>query len=93
MSDNLVVGKEYVGHDGYIYLCESRDHCGLWMMPTGIFGRTENSGPPMRKNVSLRAVGRTFHHIFTIEGVEFSRYGRLNRRPLPEGEIATQTYS
>lgn len=63
---NTIVGMRFRAHDGYIYICDSYDpRIGYWM--------TREDCPPehkadtqgqWRRNVSERAIGRTFH-IFT----------------------------
>jgi len=57
--DHHVVGKEFLGHDGGRYLCESHDSSGYWLY------NTDGSGN--WKNVSERAIGRTFREIYDVE--------------------------
>jgi hypothetical protein len=53
---NAVIGKKYKSWDGKIYLCDSYEwNMGFWM--------TDVSDPTNRRNVSERAIGRTFHAI------------------------------
>ncbi len=62
------VGKLFKAWDGNIYFCESHDPSGYWMMPT--------DGSAEWRNVSERAIGRTFHEVYEIEpGRFFCRFG------------------
>jgi len=47
------VGKRYRGWNGQTYLCESFDLAGFWMRNV--------ADPADRRNVSVRALGSTFH--------------------------------
>lgn len=52
--DHETVGHNFKGWDGKVYFCDSYDpRIGFWMTEVG---NTEN-----RKNVSERAIGRTYH--------------------------------
>lgn len=54
--DHPVVGKTFRAWDGKNYYCDSYDpSCGFWM--------TAKDDPKIRRNVSERAIGRTFHEI------------------------------
>ncbi len=56
MTDNQVVGKKFRAWDGRVYLCDSYDpSCGFWMQDV--------DDPSNRRNVSERAIGRTFHEV------------------------------
>ncbi len=55
--NHYVVGKKWKGHNGYIYYCDSYDsNIGYWM--------TNINNPEDRRNVSERAIDRTFHRIY-----------------------------
>jgi len=50
------VGKRFRGWDGNIYFCDSYDpSCGYWM--------TDEKNSSNRRNISERAVGRTYHEV------------------------------
>ena len=52
--DHHTIGKRFKAWDGHVYLCDSHeDNHGYWM--------TRVDDPTVRKNVSERAIGRTFH--------------------------------
>jgi hypothetical protein len=54
--DHPVVGKVWRGWDGIEYFCDSYDpRIGFWM--------TDVNDPANRKNVSERAIHRTFHPV------------------------------
>jgi hypothetical protein len=54
--DHHTVGRRFSGWDGNTYFCDSYDpSCGYWM--------TDETNPANRRNISERAVGRTFHPI------------------------------
>jgi hypothetical protein len=50
-----IVGKKYRGYDGKVYEIESHDQCG--------FNIVEVGNPTNRRNISERAIGRTFHEV------------------------------
>jgi hypothetical protein len=64
--DHETIGQRFKAWDGHTYLCDSYDpRIGFWM--------TREDAPPerrqdehsdWRKNVSERAIGRTFHRIW-----------------------------
>lgn len=62
---NYLIGKRFKAWDGYIYICDSYEPSyGLWM--TREDAPDENKQDvegEWRRNVSERAVGRTFHII------------------------------
>ena len=48
------IGKRFRAWDGEIYICDSwEENAGYWM--------TQEKNPDVRRNVSERAIGRTFH--------------------------------
>lgn len=50
-----VIGKKFLAHNGHVYYCDSYDPSqGYWM--------TRVDEPRDRRNVSERAIGRTFHY-------------------------------
>jgi hypothetical protein len=56
--DHHTVGQTFKGWDGKFYYCDSYDSsCGYWM--------TEVGNPDNRRNVSERAIGRTYHQIYS----------------------------
>lgn len=55
--DHHTVGRRFRAWDGNTYYCDSYDpRIGYWM--------TNESDPADRRNVSERAIGRTFHEIY-----------------------------
>jgi hypothetical protein len=69
------VGKEYMGpHYNFgsgetatRWFCESHDSEGYWMYAT--------DGSGVWHNVSERAIGRSFHEIYEIDGRKFTAPG------------------
>ena len=54
------VGRSFKAWDGHIYYCDSwEEDLGYWM--------TQEGNPQVRRNVSERAIGRTFHEIPNAE--------------------------
>ena len=64
-----VVGREFMGWDARRWFAESHDHCGYWMYAT------DGSGD--WSNISERAVGRTYHEIYELDGRKFCSWGRV----------------
>lgn len=65
--DHHTVGKYFCsGWDGVIYYCDSYDpSIGYWMTPIDV---TDKDWRPVeRKNVSERAIGRSFHEIWMYD--------------------------
>jgi len=62
--DHQTVGKRFKAWDGCTYYCDSYDPAiGFWMTPDE--GQTDCWGKaPNRRNVSERAVGRSYHRIY-----------------------------
>jgi len=54
---HAVIGHRFKAWDGNVYLCESEDEDGYWMVQV--------DKPSERRNVSTRAIGRTFHRVKT----------------------------
>lgn len=65
--DHQTVGHFFDAHDGKVYYCDSYDpRIGFWMTPV-------DEGE--RKNVSERAIDRTYHTIrWMMDGSGFSRF-------------------
>lgn len=64
-----VIGWNFAGYDGKFYYCDSYDpRIGFWVQEIG--------NPENRKNISERAIGRTFHVI--------SEYGECQYGHFPE---------
>jgi hypothetical protein len=62
---HTIVGQRFKAWDGNFYVCDSTDHNGVWM--------TREDAPEQhktdqhsewRRNVSERAIGRTFHPVY-----------------------------
>lgn len=54
--DHETIGKLFSAWDGHPYYCDSwQSDLGFWMTQVG--------NPSIRRNVSERAIGRTFHLI------------------------------
>lgn len=61
--DHPTVGKYFRGYDQIVYFCDSYDSdIGFWMTPIA---------EGERKNVSERAIGRTFHQIYSWQYKQF----------------------
>lgn len=59
------VGRRFRGWDGHIYCCDSYDsRIGYWMTREDApeANHQDQSGP-WRRNVSERAIGRTYHEV------------------------------
>jgi hypothetical protein len=84
--DHPVVGKFFDAYDGKIYYCDSYDSsCGFWM--------TEYKNPENRKNVSERAIDKTFHTINSFGGIGFSRFRPLIKKDeMPTKEMHEKVY-
>jgi hypothetical protein len=75
--DHETIGRIFKFWDGHRYYCDSwEENLGFWM--TRVDAPPENRADKMgefRKNVSERAIGRTFHRDYTAsgerEGLEF----------------------
>lgn len=66
--DHETVGRFFVGLGGLVYYCDSYDpHCGFWM--TNIHDVQD------RRNVSERAIGRTYHQVYSFEDGKRRRLG------------------
>ena len=63
--DHHTVGQTFNAWDGHKYFCDSYDsECGYWM--TRVDAPEENKQDQFgqwRKNVSERAIGRTYHMV------------------------------
>lgn len=58
--DHPVIGHEFKAWDGHRYICDSwEENHGYWMH------RTDENGELVRRNVSERAIGATYHPIVT----------------------------
>lgn len=56
VPNHHTIGIFFKGWNGQIYYCDSHDsNCGYWM--TGVID------PWDRRNISERAIGRTFHEV------------------------------
>ncbi|OPE29613.1 hypothetical protein APB26_34330 [Pseudomonas aeruginosa] len=62
-SSQPAIGLTYRCWDGHTYLCESWEEMrGYWMVRTDAPpGRRQDLPSMFRRNVSERAIGRTFH--------------------------------
>jgi hypothetical protein len=59
---NTIVGMRFKAWDGFIYICDSCDHNGVWMTREDCPPEHKNDTKGQwRRNVSERAIGRTFH--------------------------------
>lgn len=59
--DHPTVGRKFKSWDSKVYFCDSYDPAiGFWM--------TEEGNPDNRRNVSERAIGRTYHRIYDMTG-------------------------
>ena len=74
------VGEYFNGHDGFIYYCDSYDpRIGFWMTPVTSTKADEPGPLPERRNVSERAIGRTFHRVsHWKDQYQFLSYEHLN---------------
>ena len=60
--DHRTVGKDFAGHNGKRYFCDSYDPAiGYWMTERLVDG---SLNPEERRNVSERAIGRTYYEIW-----------------------------
>lgn len=61
--DHEVVGKTFKAWDGHLYVCDSwEENLGYWMTRTDAPPeRRADQRSEFRRNVSERAIGRTFH--------------------------------
>ncbi len=97
--DHAVVGMVWDGWDGFSYFCDSYDPAiGYWMTLVGAPAdrRADTSGP-YRRNVSERAIHRTFHRPRTekvlfldIDGVLLTaaEFGRRGLPDTPKARVA-----
>ncbi len=54
--DHHTIGRKFSAWDGEIYYCDSwEENAGYWM--------TQVKNSEIRRNVSERAIGRTFHQV------------------------------
>jgi hypothetical protein len=66
--DSIVIGWNFVSHDGKHFYCDSYDpSCGYWM--TGL-------DTDVRRNVSERAIARTYHRISEVGNSQFGQQAR-----------------
>ncbi len=57
--DHHAIGHDFKAWDGHVYTCDSwEENLGYWMF------RTDENNELVRRNVSERAVGGTFHKIW-----------------------------
>ena len=60
--DHHTVGRRFRAWDGHTYFCDSYDPgCGYWMTREG---SATNQTDADRRNVSERAIGRTYHRVY-----------------------------
>jgi hypothetical protein len=89
------VGHVFHGWDGGLYFCDSYDpSCGYWM--------TDIGAPANRRNVSERAVGRTYHErpeyhaqpgaVYEVEGVGRVTVDHLGHNGLMNGSVPSAIY-
>lgn len=64
--DHETIGQTFRGHDGHTYYCDSwQENLGFWMTRADApEDRKQDLHSEYRRNVSERAVGRTFHRIY-----------------------------
>lgn len=56
--DHNVIGQTFKAWDGHRYICDSWEQdLGFWMF------RTDENGDLVRRNVSERAIGATYHPV------------------------------
>jgi len=60
-----MIGAKFFAHDGHIYFCDSIDsNRGYWMTRVDApLERRQDEDGPWRRNISERAIGRTFKRI------------------------------
>lgn len=80
--DHYTIGQHFSAYDGHIYYCDSYDpRIGFWMIRADAPpGHLEDQYGEWRRNVSERAIGRTFHRIYRDEEPRLSGsiYGRVD---------------
>lgn len=64
--DHEIVGHEFKAHDGFVYYCDSwQSGLGFWMTRKDApQDRKKDQHSEFRRNVSINAIGRTFHQIY-----------------------------
>jgi hypothetical protein len=67
---SAIVGHKFKAWDGHTYICDSYDPAiGYWMTrdDAPVDHRADTEGK-WRRNVSERAIGRTYHHVHSEDG-------------------------
>lgn len=63
--DHETIGRDFRGHDGFVYHCDSwQSDLGFWMTRKDApEDRKQDKHSEFRRNVSINAIGKTFHRI------------------------------